>query len=77
MSSHLILADVMLFPLWSCGLDSVGVPQSVEEVRVPVLTWKRSRQVTNRHKYRGVLDLNVISQSKHQNYITEENKEVR
>jgi hypothetical protein len=56
---------------------SVEVPQSTGEIRVPVLRWARSRRVTNRHKHKGVLDLNVIFQSEHQTYITEENKEVR
>ena len=34
-------------------------------------------KMANRHGHKGVLYLNVISQSKHQTYITEENKEVR
>jgi hypothetical protein len=39
----------------------------------------RSRQVTNRHEHKRVLNLTVIPQSKHQDYIviTEENREVR
>jgi hypothetical protein len=32
--------------------------------------------VTNRHKHQRVFELNVISQSEHQNYITEENKDL-
>ena len=47
------------------------VPQSGGKIRVPVLRWARSRRVTNRHKHKGVLDLNVIFQSEHQTYITE------
>ena len=33
--------------------------------------------MTNGHKHKGVLYLNVIPQGEHQTYITEENKEVR
>jgi hypothetical protein len=55
---------------------SVGVPQPTGEFRVLVLKWARSWGVTSRHEYQRVLDLNVISQSEHQTYITEENKEV-
>jgi hypothetical protein len=51
------------------------VPQP--EVRVPVLSWAGSQRMTNRHRHKGVLYLNVISQNEHQIYITEENKEVR
>ena len=54
-----------------------SVLQPKGEIRVPVLRWARSQQVTNRHEHKRVLNLNVISQSKHQTYITEENKEVR
>ena len=46
-------------------------------IRVLVLRWARSQQVTNRHEHQRVLDLNVISQSKYQTYITEANKEIR
>jgi hypothetical protein len=34
-------------------------------------------KMANRHSHKGELDLSVISQSEHQTYITEENKEVR
>jgi hypothetical protein len=67
------------------------VPQPVGEFRVLVLKWARSRRVTNRHEHERErdrdrdrdrdreteLDLNVLSQSEHQTYVTEENKEVR
>ena len=43
------------------------VPQPGGEIR-----WARSQRVTNRHEHKRVLDLNVISQSEHQTYITEE-----
>ena len=53
------------------------VSQPRGEIRVLVLRWARHQQVKNRHKHKGVLNLNAISQSQHQTYVTEENKEVR
>jgi hypothetical protein len=38
---------------------------------------KESVKMTNRHWHKRVLDLNVISQSEHQIYNTQENKKVR
>jgi hypothetical protein len=42
-----------------------SVLQPKGEIRVPVLRWARSQQVTNRHEHKRVLNLNVMSQSKH------------
>lgn len=38
-------------------------------IRVLVLRWARSRRVANRHEHKRVLNLSVISQSKHQTFI--------
>jgi hypothetical protein len=53
------------------------IPQPGGEIRVLVHRWARSQRVKNRHEHQRMLTLNVISQSEHQTYITEENKEVR
>jgi hypothetical protein len=53
------------------------VPQPAREIRVSVLKWARSWWVINKHGHKGMLYLNVISQSEHQIYITEVKKEVK
>jgi hypothetical protein len=54
------------------------VPQPHGRIRVLVLRWTRSQQGDKQARTLDrVLDLSVISQSEHQTYITEENKEVK
>jgi hypothetical protein len=55
--------------------DSVSVPQPRENQSCGTQVSKES--ANDRHKHKRVLNLNIISQSKYQTYITEENKKVR
>jgi hypothetical protein len=59
-----------------CELDKVA-PSTYGRIRVPVPRWSRSRQGDKQMSTQGSVDMNVISQSEYQTYITEENKEVR
>ena len=65
------------WPVMECHRLAQLASQPSGEISVLVLRWERSWWVTNRHKHQRVFELNVISQSEHQNYIIEENKEVR
>jgi hypothetical protein len=59
---------------WTHGLDSISTLRESG-------FWYSGGQgvggVTNRHEHQRVLNLSVMSQSEHQIYIAEENKEVK
>jgi hypothetical protein len=60
------------------GPASVSLPQSAEKnFRVPVAGRHGvgTKKVTNRHRHKGVLYLDVICQIEHQSYITDEKQE--
>jgi hypothetical protein len=54
-----------------------SAPQTLRRIRVPVQVGRESLKSDKQTETQGSVDLNVISQSKHQIYITEGDKEVK